>query len=123
MLLAFVGYRGIRVERTGAGRFWCLYCEAERDYERRAWAAKRSVYFIPVSVRHGEFVLCRTCEAPFDPECLDESSTALCEELMLVDVPWKVITMRLRPGSLGEPLTGHLPRREVSLAEYLDGED
>jgi hypothetical protein len=57
------------------------------------------------------------------PERLDESSTASCEELMLVGVPWKDVTMRLRPGSDGEPLTGHLPRREVSLAEYLDGED
>lgn len=123
MFLVYAGYHRIRVQRTGEGRFWCLYCEGEHDYERRAWSAMRSAYFIPVSSRHGEFVLCRNCEAAFDPECLDESSTATCEELMLVNVPWKAVTMRLRPGDQGAPLTGHLPRREVSLAEYLDGED
>jgi hypothetical protein len=123
VFFVFVGGRRVRVEKTGAGRFWCLYCETECDYERRAWALKRSAYFIPVAVRYGEFVLCRSCEAAFDPECLDESSTASCEELLLIDVPQAAITTRLRPQPDRVPLTGHLPRRDVSLSEYLDGEE
>ena len=102
--------RHVRVRQTGSGRVWCLYCETEREYVRRAWTSTRTVVFLPVAGRRGEFVLCRACECAFDPECLDESSTALCEEL-LVDVPDAAIRARLRP------------RPDLSLAEYLDQPD
>ncbi len=29
----------------GTGRFWCLYCEEERSYERRAWSSTGVVFF------------------------------------------------------------------------------
>ena len=98
-------FRLVHIKKIDSGRFWCLYCETEREYERRAWASTRTVVFIPVAGRRGEFVMCRTCEFAFDPECLDESSTALCEELLL-DVPDAAIRARVRP--------------KPSLADYLD---
>ena len=108
MFLAFATFRHVHVTKTGSGRFWCLYCETDRDYERRAWTSTRALFFVPVGSSRGEFVLCRSCESAFDPECLDESSTALCDELML-DVPQTAIRAR--------------PRSQVSLAEYLEQGD
>lgn len=103
-----VTYRAVQVKQIGSGRFWCLYCRAERDYERRTWTSTRAVFLMPVFASRGEFILCRTCECAFDPECLDESSTRLLEELMLV-VPLRAIRAR--------------PRPNVSLAEYLEHGD
>lgn len=98
----------VHVKQIDSGRFWCLYCETEREYQRREFASTRTFVFMPVASRRGEFVMCRTCEFAFDPECLDESSTALCEELLL-DVPQAAIRARVRP--------------RPSLAEYLDQPD
>lgn len=110
MFFAFVSIRHTRVTHVAAGRFWCLHCETERDYQRRTWVRTRTAFFIPVSNSRGEFVLCRTCDSAFDPECLDETSTALCDELLL-DVPYEAV--RARVGT----------RPQASLAEYLDQDD
>ena len=108
MFLVFTTFRHVRTRKTGSGRFWCLYCETEQDYERRAWTSSWAALFVPVGSSRGEFVLCSNCESPFDPECLDESSTATCDELMLV-VPHAAVRSR--------------PRAQVSLAQYLEQGD
>jgi hypothetical protein len=94
VFLAFVSIRRTRIAQVGSGRFWCLRCETERDYQRRTWVRSRTLRLVPVSNERGEFVLCRTCESAFDPECLDESSTALCEELLL-EVPYEAVRARV----------------------------
>ena len=104
MFLAFVTARHVHVKLVASGRFWCLYCREERDYEHRTWVGTRTLFFMPIAASRGEFVLCHTCECAFDPECLDESSTRFLEELMLI-VPRGAIHAR--------------PRPNVSLAEYL----
>ena len=111
MFLAFVSIRHTRVAQVGSGRFWCLHCETERDYLRRTYIRTRALFFIPISNSRGEFVLCRTCDSAFDPECLDETSTASCDELLL-DVPYEAVAARVTTR-----------RPQVSLAEYLDRED
>jgi hypothetical protein len=108
MLLAFATFRHVQAKTIDSGRFWCLNCETERDFERRTWAATRAVFFMPVASSRGEFILCKACESAFDPECLDESSTASCDELLL-DVPHAAVRARTRP--------------QVSLAEYLEQGD
>jgi hypothetical protein len=110
VFLAFVSIRHTRVTQVDAGRFWCLHCETERDYQRRTWVRTRTLLFMPVSSSRGEFVLCRTCDSAFDPECLDETSTALCDELLL-DVPYEAVQARVDT------------RPQTSLADYLDQED
>lgn len=69
-----------RVGLVEAGRFWCLYCEGEHGYQLREWSHTKD------AVRGMRFVRCDACQATFDPECLDESSTKSCDELM-VGVP------------------------------------
>ena len=71
-----------QVRLKGTGRFWCLYCEAERDYQHREWRSEERVLFVSLGVSSGEFVLCRACERAFTLECLNPSSTALREELL-----------------------------------------
>jgi hypothetical protein len=76
--------RRVDVRLLGSGRFWCLSCETDQDYQRREWRTTGTAFFLPVlGVSSGEFVLCETCESAFDVECLDESSTALHDELVL----------------------------------------
>lgn len=82
----------------GTGHFFCLYCERERSYQHREWRSARSVYFIPVSSRGGEFIRCDACENAFDLECLDESSTAFYHEL-LSDAPASAIHANLSAAS------------------------
>lgn len=83
MFFIIGGGRYIDVRLLGTGRFWCLYCEAERDYEHREYRATQSILFMPVGGWGCEFILCPECDSAFDLECLDESSTAFCEELMI----------------------------------------
>lgn len=83
MIFFFVSGRRTSVRLLGTGRFWCLYCETERDYQHRAYQIDRSVYFVPLAPWGREFVLCPTCDSAFDLECLDESSTAFCDELAI----------------------------------------
>jgi hypothetical protein len=53
------------------------------------------MFFLPVlEIGSGEFVRCGVCESAFDPECLDESCTASCEEL-LVEVPYRALRATL----------------------------
>jgi hypothetical protein len=94
VFLAFVfGWRvGVRLK--GTGEFFCLHCEKERTYQHREWKGTESLFFIPVSSNSGEFIRCDTCENAFDLECLDESSTAFCHEL-LADAPDSAIRARL----------------------------
>ncbi|HEU5331903.1 MAG TPA: hypothetical protein VFU73_04055 [Actinocrinis sp.] len=88
------GGRYINVRFLGSGRFWCLYCETERDYEHREYRATQTFLFIPVGGWGGQFILCPACDSAFDLECLDESSTAFCEELM-IQVPDRARQARL----------------------------
>lgn len=87
--------RRVAVRLRAVGRFWCLFCEADRDYQYREWRRMRTVFFLSVrEIGSGEFVRCAVCENAFDPECLDESSTASCEEL-LVEVPYRALRAAL----------------------------
>jgi hypothetical protein len=75
---------------AGHGEFYCLYCRADRDYEQRRW--QRTTYlfrFWAVRGTFGEFVICLVCGSTYDLECLDETSTAELDEL-LVEPPWEV---------------------------------
>jgi hypothetical protein len=75
---------------TGRGEFYCLYCKAEQGYEQRRWQRTAHLFrFLPVGGSFGEFVICLSCGNTYDPECLDESSTAELEEL-LVEPPYQV---------------------------------
>jgi hypothetical protein len=94
-----------QVRLKGSGRFWCLYCEAERDYQHREWRSQERLLFVPLGVSDGEFVLCRTCDGAFSLECLDPSSTALREEL-LADAPEFAIRADLRAQRVSAP-AGH----------------
>lgn len=78
----------LRVSAVGEGRFFCLYCRADRRYERRAVQKTAYVLYVAVRESSADFVLCDSCGSTFDPECLDESSTAELEEL-LADPPWE----------------------------------
>jgi hypothetical protein len=97
----FVGWQE-QVRLKGTGRFWCLYCEAERDYQHREWRSQDRVLFVPLGVSGGEFVLCRACVRTFSLECLDPSSTALREEL-LADAPDFAIWAQLRAQGVSAP--------------------
>jgi methionyl-tRNA synthetase len=77
-MFAFTAVANLRqVGLVGTGRFWCLYCESEESFQLRTWRQIKAA---------GAFVRCDACEATFDPECLNESSIASCDELM-VSVP------------------------------------
>jgi hypothetical protein len=104
---------------TGQGKFYCLHCKAERDYEQRSW--QRTVHLLriwPLGGTFGEFVICLACGSTYDPECLDETSTAELEEL-LVEPPYQVTDVAgLAPGTRtgrGGPekqLSGYSPARK-----------
>jgi len=98
MLISMIGLakRAARVGLIGSGRFWCLYCEGEHGYQLRQWGQVR-------------FVRCDACQATFHPECLDESSTKTCDELVVAV-----------PESAWAP--ARVPRWEQSLSEYLGWE-
>lgn len=104
----FLVYRHVNVNLKGTGRFFCLYCEAERSYQRREWRITSVTFFVPLT-RGGEFILCPACESAYDLECLDESSTAVYDELV-VDVPDLVIQAAVRGRSRSsrrESLSAH----------------
>ena len=76
--------RRISATLTGNGEFYCLYCKAEKGYEQRRW--QRTVYlfrFWSIRGSFGEFVICLTCGSVYDLECLDETSTAELDELLV----------------------------------------
>ena len=103
MFFAISAGRRIHVRAIGAGDFFCLYCEAERSYQHREWRSSARLFFLPVAdLSGGEFVLCCTCNSTFDVECLDESSTAFCDELM-IEVPDFAIRARIQPRSPDAP--------------------
>ena len=106
-MFVVTGSRHVNVNLKGTGRFFCLYCEAERSYQHREWRTTSVLFFIPLT-RGGEFILCPDCESAYDLECLDESSTATYDELM-VDVPDVVIRARARVH----------PGEGLSLAQYI----
>ena len=72
---------GVRLK--GTGTFYCLNCENMRHFERREWI-------------RNEFILCTTCELAFKPECLDESSDAYLEELVIDGLPDRAIYAKAR---------------------------
>lgn len=93
----------MQVGLKGTGDFFCLFCEKDRGYQHREWRSTRTFFFIPVGTGGGEFILCLTCHNPFDLECLDESSTAHWQELV-VYVP--SFAVAARPGGrIAEGLT------------------
>lgn len=106
----------MQVRLLGTGRFWCLYCETERDYQHREWRSTGTLFRVSVmEISGGEFILCDMCESALDLECLDESSTALYEEL-LVHVPYSA----LRPIARATPLDGSAgPQWESTIADAL----
>lgn len=73
-----------RVHVRGKGSFFCLHCEAQRAYEIREWSVKSQVESALVAGESGTFVFCVNCRSAFEPECLDESSTAELSELEAV---------------------------------------
>lgn len=74
----------MQVRPLGTGRFWCLYCETDKGYQHWEWRSVGRLRRATVmEVSSGEFVLCDVCESALDLECLDESSTASYEELVV----------------------------------------
>ena len=107
MFFIIGGGRYINVRLLGTGRFWCLYCETERDYEHREYRATQTFLFMPVGGWGCEFILCPACDSAYDLECLDESSTAFYEELV-IQVP-----DRARHAKLVLPGTGAAGSRDA----------
>lgn len=103
------------VSTVDAGQFFCLYCRADQRYERRA--VHRTAYALFVAVRESsaEFVLCDFCGSTFDPECLDESSTAELEELLVGPPGDAVLPAALRR------VPGRIERSEAALADFVNG--
>ena len=90
--------RRVGVRLKGSGTFFCLNCEKTRRYECREWLRLYNWY---------EFILCTACEIAFKPECLDESTDAYLEELVVDGLPDRAIYTKLRsvyysPTGLGE---------------------
>lgn len=104
MFLAVVFGRSHHVRVVGEDRFFCLHCKADRGYQLRDWRSARTLFFIPLGSYGGKFVLCSTCKTAFDPECLDESSTAELHELE-VDPPGFACAAVLTLA--GNPLSDH----------------
>jgi hypothetical protein len=97
VFLAVVFGSSKHVRVTSAGTFFCLYCKGDRGYELREWRQTPHVFLVPLSTSGGRFVLCSDCQTAFDPECLDDSSTAEGHELE-VDVPgFACKVLRRRP--------------------------
>ena len=90
MFLAVIFGSHVNVKLKKQGSFYCLHCNAERDFEHRSWERTTHLFFFPVGGTSGEFILCRTCECAFAPECLDESTIADLREL-LVEPPARAI--------------------------------
>lgn len=111
MFLVISAGRRVQVGLKGTGDFFCLFCEKERKYQHREWRSSGSFFFIPVGIGGGEFILCLTCQNPFDLECLDESSTADWQELV-VYAPSFAVTAR--PGGR---IAG-----DLTLTEYVGAE-
>lgn len=123
MFLAVVYSIRTSAKTTGHGEFYCLQCRADHCYEQRQW--QRTVHlfrFWPIGGTSGEFVICLTCGSTYDPECLDETSTAELDEL-LVDPPRAVTSVaglgsgRSRGRNTGRPspegqLSGYSPSRK-----------
>jgi hypothetical protein len=95
MFFAFVAGRAVTVSLKASGTFFCLYCNADHRYQHRAWESTTHVFFVPLGITRGEFVLCLNCESAFSPECLDETSTATCDELIM-EVPMNVAVANLQ---------------------------
>jgi hypothetical protein len=94
----------VAVRSNGTGHFFCLQCEKERGYQHREWHSTDSLFFIPVSSSGGEFIRCDTCKTAFELDCLDETSTASCNEL-LADVPDEAIHAVLSAATLEDSET------------------
>lgn len=98
MLIGAVWGQQVQVRLNGSGRFWCLNCEAPREYQHREWRSQGMLMFSPTGrVSGGEFIVCRDCELTFSLAVLGESSTATFDEL-LVDAPDFAVTAPVRPG-------------------------
>ena len=107
MFLALLHGNRTNVEVEERGTFYCLECNTERSFERRSWERTTHVFFYPVGGKAGEFVLCLTCGSTFAPECLDESTIADLEGL-LVDPPTAAVVME--PGQ-GRGVGAYSPGR------------
>ena len=88
MLFAFVAGKAVTVGVKASGTFFCLYCNADQRYQHRTWESTTHVFFVPLGITRGEFVLCLNCGSAFNLECLDETSTATCDELIM-EVPMR----------------------------------
>jgi hypothetical protein len=94
-VFAFVAGKAVTVGVKASGRFFCLYCASEQRYQHRVWESTTHVFFVPIGVTRGECALCLNCESAFNLECLDETSTATCDELIM-EAPMKVTRANLR---------------------------
>lgn len=116
VLRAVVPHSRISAKVTGQSEFFCLHCSAERSYEQRRWQRTWYLFhFWPVGGTFGEFVICLTCGSTYDVECLDETSTAELDEL-LVDPPFAVTDVAgVSPGrSAGARADGPGPETQLS---------
>lgn len=95
MSFVFIGGKPVAVHLKTTGTFFCLYCNAEQQYQHRAWESVAHLFFVPLGFSTGEFVLCLNCESAFAPECLDETSTATCDDLIM-EVPMRAARADLR---------------------------
>lgn len=111
MFLAVFATRRVSAQVTGKGEFFCLRCRADCSYEQRRWQWTWNVFsFWPVGGGCGEFVLCRSCGNAYDLECLDETSTAELDEL-LVELPAAVTRLPgVRP-ALEKQMSGYSQSR------------
>jgi len=123
VLIPFVSRRRTQVRLITEGEFFCLYCNADRHYQHRVWAEIR-FYYLAQRKTSGEFVICDACGNTYDPQCLDESSTAEFEEL-LVEPPHRAVLyekLERRRGNGGHRDDDDLlpGGRKMTLSEYLD---
>lgn len=103
------------VELVEEGMFFCLHCKADRGYQLRAWQQTTRLFYLQVGKRRGEFVRCDACGSAFDPECLDESSTASLESLREFPPHFALASRTPAPAAS----VGRLGNTQ-SLQEYLD---
>ena len=127
MLIVFVGGKSVTVGLRASGTFFCLYCNSEQRYQHRIWESAAHVFFVPLGFTRGECVLCLSCESAFGLACLDETSTATCDELIM-EVPIKVAqaNLRFRPRTAPpvfvheEPEPNEVPERTTRNAPSAD---
>jgi hypothetical protein len=105
-LFAFVAGKAVTVGVKTSGTFFCLYCSADQRYQHRVWESTMHVFFVPLGITRGEFVLCLNCESAFSLECLDETSTATCDEL-IIGAPMKASRADLRFRPRAAPVFDH----------------